>query len=182
MASQTSGKRKGRISGQITRPYTFMHTQLCKQLISTLKSCSTTVLPVWKLLFFQYLIFSFPLDHIKYRNSWAIIYFLRFQILKIKSHLTSMFRIWIRIHFDPWSGYVSAMKISVSWCLKLTLLKTDNFIFTLKGHSVSDPGFFPDPDQNFFLSPDPDRPKIRIRSGKIRIRIREKNVLKLELK
>ena len=44
------------------------------------------------------------------------------------------------------------MKISVSWCLKLTLLKTDNFIFTLKGHSVSDPGFFPDPDQNFFLS------------------------------
>ena len=46
--------------------------------------------------------------------------------------------------------------------------------------SVSDPGFFPDPDQTFFLSPDPDRPKIRIRSGKIRIR--EKNVLKLELK
>ena len=36
----------------------------------------------------------------------------------------------------------------------------------------------------FFLSPDLDRPKIRIRSGKIRIRIwiREKNVLKLELK
>ena len=28
--------------------------------------------------------------------------------------------------------------------------------------------FFPDPDQPFFLSVDPDRPKIRIRSGKIR--------------
>ena len=40
----------------------------------------------------------------------------------------------------------------------------------IKG-SVSDPGFFPDPDQTFliFLSPDPDRPNIRIR-------IREKNV------
>ena len=48
--------------------------------------------------------------------------------------------------------------------------------------SVSDPGFPPDPDQSFFLNPDPDRPKIRIRSGKIPIRIREKNVLKLELK
>ena len=32
--------------------------------------------------------------------------------------------------------------------------------------------------QTFFLSPDPDRPKIRIRSGKIKIRIREKNFLK----
>ena len=33
--------------------------------------------------------------------------------------------------------------------------------------SVSDPGFFlPDPDQTFFRSPDPDRPKIQIRSGK----------------
>ena len=43
--------------------------------------------------------------------------------------------------------------------------------------------FFPDPNlyQPFFLSPDLDRPKIRIRSGKIRIRIQEKNVLKLEL-
>ena len=41
---------------------------------------------------------------------------------------------------------------------------------------------FPVPDQPFFLSLDPDRPKIRIRSGKIRIQIREKNVLKLELK
>ena len=30
--------------------------------------------------------------------------------------------------------------------------------------------FFPDPDQIFFLSPDPDGPKIRIRSAKIRIR------------
>ena len=35
--------------------------------------------------------------------------------------------------------------------------------------SVSDPGFSPDPDQAFLLSPDPDQPKIRIRSGKIRI-------------
>ena len=25
--------------------------------------------------------------------------------------------------------------------------------------------FFPDPDQTFFLSPDPDRPKIRIQSS-----------------
>ena len=40
-------------------------------------------------------------------------------------------------------------------------------------------GFFPDPDQTFFLSPDPDQPKIRIRSEKIRFRIREKNVVKL---
>ena len=40
--------------------------------------------------------------------------------------------------------------------------------------------FFPDPDRNFFLSPDPDRPKILIRSGKIRIWIREKNVTKHE--
>ena len=41
--------------------------------------------------------------------------------------------------------------------------------------------FFPDPNlyQPFFLSPDLDRPKIRILSGKIRIQ--EKNVLKLEL-
>ena len=31
----------------------------------------------------------------------------------------------------------------------------------------------------FFLSPDPDQPKIRIRSEKIRIRIHEKNILKL---
>ena len=38
--------------------------------------------------------------------------------------------------------------------------------------SVSDPGFFPRSRSAFFLIPDPapDRPKIRIRSGKIRIR------------
>ena len=32
----------------------------------------------------------------------------------------------------------------------------------------------------FFLSPDPDRPKIRIRSGKIPIRIHKKNAKKTE--
>ena len=47
-------------------------------------------------------------------------------------------------------------------------------------YSVSDPGFFPRIRiRLFFLSPDPDRQKIRIRSGKIRIRTREKNVIKL---
>ena len=48
--------------------------------------------------------------------------------------------------------------------------------------SVSGLVFFPffGSGSGFFLSPDPDRPKIRNRSGKIRIR--ERNVLKLELK
>ena len=36
--------------------------------------------------------------------------------------------------------------------------------------SVSDPGFFPEPNRTFILSPDPDR---------LNIRIHEKNVLKL---
>ena len=40
-------------------------------------------------------------------------------------------------------------------------------------NSVSDPGFFRIRISLFFLSLDPDRPKIRIRSGKIRIRIGE---------
>ena len=40
-------------------------------------------------------------------------------------------------------------------------------------NSVSDPGFFRIRISLFFLSLDPDRPKIRIRSGKNRIRIGE---------
>ena len=46
-------------------------------------------------------------------------------------------------------------------------------------HGVSDPVFFPGSGSPFFLSPDPDRPIIRIRSGKIRIRIREKKRSKI---
>ena len=54
---------------------------------------------------------------------------------------------------------------------------SETLIYTSVSHPV-----FPDPDQTFFPSPDPVWPKNLIRSGKIRIRFREKNVPKLELK
>ena len=54
---------------------------------------------------------------------------------------------------------------------------------TFKKVSLSDPVFFPGAGSDFFLSPDPDRPKIRIRSGsvkksptKTRVKV-EKNVI-----
>ena len=64
----------------------------------------------------------------------------------------------------------------MSWLFSTTYIAPDQPDYSppqprlAKECSVSVPGFFlPDPEQTFF-SPDPDRPKIRIR-------IREKNIL-----
>ena len=79
----------------------------------------------------------------------------------------SAFGIRIRILKDPEYG----SNTDVYFPSKL-IFKRSKVTITIHRSSVLDPGFFfPDPDQPF--CPYPDRPKIRIR---------EKNVLKLELK
>ena len=41
--------------------------------------------------------------------------------------------------------------------------------------------FSPDPDQTFFLSLDPDRTELRIRSGKIRIRAKKRPITRVNV-
>ena len=66
------------------------------------------------------------------------------------------------------STFSNFLNLGFKWIIDKTILAFCNQCFG----SGSD----------FFLSLDPDKPKIQIQSEKIQIRIREKNVLKLEKK